>query len=233
MKKIFNDYVKKYDLTIKPIMGKYHHSFRVMEFAKEIAISLGLSDKDIKLASDCGLLHDIARFKQYSDYETYIDRLSFDHGDVGYEILKDLLNNEDKDIILISTKYHNKYVLPELDERTKLFCNIVRDADKLDIMKEQFSEMKDEKVILKEELLDDIYNHKICRNELIKSDSDCILRCLSWINDLNFKYSYEYLLKNNIIEDKFNLLSLYGETEEIKEFKNYIFNRIEERIKEL
>lgn len=237
MKDLFNTYVKSFDLTVKEILGKYHHSFRVMEFAKEIAISLGLSDKDIELASICGLLHDIARFKQYTEYQTYKDRDSFDHGDVGYNILKNELlkdyNGNDKEIILTTTKYHNKFSLPHLDDRTLLFTNIVRDADKIDITIEQNNKMDDKEVILKKEMVDDILNNKLCKNKDIITDTDFILRELSWVNDLNFKYSFEYLKNNNIFENKFNLLRLYGETDDIKFFISKIKDIIYYKIKTL
>ena len=42
----------------------------------------------IELASLIGLLHDIARFEQYTKYKTFNDLESFDHGDYGVEILK-------------------------------------------------------------------------------------------------------------------------------------------------
>ena len=231
MIELFNKYAKSFDLTVPAIMGKYHHSFRVMEYAKEIAVSLNLSEKDIELASNCGLLHDIARFKQYTEYQTYYDEKSFDHGDVGYDILNELLDdNEDKDIILVATKYHNKYALNELDDRTKLFCNIVRDADKLDIIKEQCNQMNDKEIIIKKELLDDIYNGRICSNKSINSNTDSILRQISWINDFNFRYSFKYIKDKGIIQNKFNLLSIYGETDDINKLKEFVFNKIEERI---
>ena len=223
MKDLFNEYAKKFDLSIKEIMFKYHHSFRVADIAKEIAISLNLSNEDIELAYNCGLFHDIGRFRQYNEYKTYIDRNSFDHGDIGYEELKKILDNE---IIQLATKYHNKYELPDLDERTKLFFNIVRDADKLDIIKEQGNMMNDSEIILKKELLDAIYNNKMCKNTDIKSNTDVILRMLSWVNDFNFDYSYQYLLDNNIIENKFNLLNLYGENKDVNKLKEYILKRV-------
>ena len=44
--------------------------------------SLGtFSAKEIELAGLIGLLHDIARFEQFTKYQTFNDRLSFDHGD--------------------------------------------------------------------------------------------------------------------------------------------------------
>ena len=225
---IFNEYVKQYDLTVKEIIGKYHHSFRVMDIATNIAKSLNLSEEDIKLASICGLFHDIARFKQFTEYNTFIDRNSFDHGDIGEEILKDLLKDyEYLDIVLLATKYHNKFEIPKLSERETLFCKIIRDADKLDIIREQHNFMNDKEIIIKPKLLNDIYNNRICKNNDVKTDTDVLLRMLSWINDFNYEYSYQFLIDNNIIENKINLLNLYGERKEVEELYKYINNKIE------
>lgn len=227
----FNKYAKTFDLTVKQIMSKYHHSFRVMEFAKEIAISLNLDKEDIELASICGLFHDIGRFRQWTDYKTYEDQVSIDHGDLGYEILEYFLNDyKYKDIVLKATKYHNKYTVPDFDEKTMLFCNIVRDADKLDIIREQCNQVYQKEVALKDKLLSDIYRGIICHNEDIENEVDSIVRMLSWIFDYNFKYSYHFLLDKKIIENKFNLLKIYGETEEIKELEKFIYSEIEKRL---
>ncbi len=227
----FNKYAKTFDLTIKQIIYKYHHSFRVMEIAKEIALSLNLNKEEIELATICGLFHDIGRFRQWTEYETYRDQDSIDHGDLGSEILKDFLNNyKDKDIVIKATKYHNKYGVPELDERTTLFCNIVRDADKLDIMREQTNEIYQKEIILKPELLTDIDNKIICQNKNIENEVDTIIRELSWVFDLNFKYSFKFLKDKKIIENKLNLLKIYGETEEIKKLETTINNEIEKRL---
>lgn len=227
----FNKYAKTFDLTIKQIIYKYHHSFRVMEIAKEIALSLNLNKEEIELATICGLFHDIGRFRQWTEYETYRDQDSIDHGDLGSEILKDFLNNyKDKDIVIKATKYHNKYDVPELDERTTLFCNIVRDADKLDIMREQTNEIYQKEIILKPELLTDIDNKIICQNKNIENEVDTIIRELSWVFDLNFKYSFKFLKDKKIIENKLNLLKIYGETEEIKKLETTINNEIEKRL---
>lgn len=235
--KIFNHYAKKFNLKEKNIMKKYHHSFRVMDFCKEIAISLSLNEEDIFIASLCGLLHDIARFEQWTKYQTYDDSKSFDHGDYGYEILKEndfvkeFINNEEVMAIVIdSVKYHNKLVVPKLNERHMLFVNIVRDADKLDIITEQGNEINDEQIILKDSMLKSIYNKEICKNSDVENDVDYILRLLAWVFDFNFKYSYEYLINKKIIEKKFNLLEMYGETEEINKLKQFIMERIGEKL---
>ena len=115
-KEIFDKYYSQFDNSEYWIKYKYDHTMRVVEYAKQIAISLNLSDEDVELAKLCGLFHDVSRFKQWAEYKTYVDLNSFDHGDMGYEILKEL--GIDNEIILISTKVHNKYEVPEeLDDR--------------------------------------------------------------------------------------------------------------------
>lgn len=231
--KIFNDYVKSFDLSNDMIKNKYDHSFRVMKRAEEIAISLNLNEEDIHVATIAGLFHDIGRFNQVKYYDTFEDKKSFDHGDEGYRVLETEIkkytdNEKEASIVLLTTKYHNKYKVEETDEKTKMFCNIVRDADKLDIMETQCNEVP-ENVYLKSELLEDVYNKKMCRNEYCKTETDYIIRMLDWIFDLNFDYSFQYLKKKSIIENKFKLLSTYGKSEELEKLENFIYKNIEKR----
>ena len=53
-----------------------------------IASSIGLNEEKINLAKLIGLLHDIARFEQYTRYQTFRDIESIDHGNLGAEILQ-------------------------------------------------------------------------------------------------------------------------------------------------
>ena len=131
-----------------------------------------------------------------------------------------------QEIILNTVKYHNKMMVPKLDDKTMLFVNIIRDADKLDILETQELVMNDEKIILKKELLDSIYQKQVCSNYLIQSDTDVILKQISWIFDFNFSYSYRYLENKNIITCKFQLLELYGEIEEIEQLKSFVIGEM-------
>lgn len=233
--KIFNDYAKTYDLKVKEIMGKFHHSYRVMEFSVEIAKSLNMSERELYIVQIAGLFHDIARFKQWTEYKTYIDRDSFDHGDMGYEIIKnefielfDLDLNE-QEIVLNAVKYHNKY---KVDENIKdielIICNIIRDADKLDILKEQGFITKED--IVKQELIDNLYEHKMVDNNLVETDLDSVFRLIAFIFDLNFDYSYKYLLHKKIIENKINLIEIYGNVE-LDELLEDLINYMKGRLK--
>lgn len=233
--RIFNEYAKKYDLRNPNIMMKYHHSFRVMEFSKEIAKSIGMSEDDIELASIIGLYHDIARFRQWSEYETYKDELSFDHGNVGYDILKSELINkittdkEKQEIIMKAVVNHNKYKIEDgLSDKTLLMSKIVRDADKLDIMTEQIN-IVDKKYDVDSEVKEIILNHQMLPNTKVNNRMDSLFRHMAFMFDLNFKYSYQYLLDKKIISNMINVIEIYSETDQ-KDIEDNLITYIKERV---
>ena len=233
--RVFNEYAKTFDLNDPNLLLKYHHSHRVMEIAKEIAESLSLNENEVYIAALCGLLHDIGRFEQYAKYGTYKDSKSEDHGDLGFNILNDgLINKFDMDdltkkIVLSATKEHNKMDYEPLNEQYDLFIKITRDADKLDIAKTQCITNNDSEIVLKDEVVNAIYNDELVNNLVCETDTDEILRTIAWINDLNFPYSYQYLLDNNIIDNKFHLLELYGEREDVTKLKDYVYKKFKEK----
>ena len=55
---------------------------------------------------------------------------------------------------------------------------------------------------------------------------------ISWIFDLNYKYSYLYLVDKRIIEKKFNSLEIYGETKDITKLKKFIEENIDQKLGE-
>ena len=209
-KNLFNSYYSRFEISQSGIYRKYDHTMRVVDYAEEIAKSLDMSEEDIDLARQCALFHDIARFKQWAEYKTFEDSRSFDHGDEGYNILKELGVTDE--IILLSTKYHNKYAVPDdVDYRTKIFCNIVRDADKIDIMLEQKNICEDKEYKVAKTAIEDIKNHRQVHNLKYSdyTDASIILRCVAFIFDL--------------ILDKFD-------EDEMKELKQICNEYINERI---
>ena len=235
IKSKFLEYVKKFDLKDQNIMRKFHHSFRVMEYSKEIARSLNLSDEDIELAIIIGLVHDIGRFEQWTKFNTYDDTVSLDHGDLASEILNYLLeNSSDKQIILKAVKNHNKVGIENgLDDRTMLFCKIIKDADKLDIMKEQGLVITVEDDYLEENVMDCFFKGYLITNETEheKTDFNAVLRYLAFIYDINFKYSFEFIKQNNIVENKINLLKSYStEDEKLDKIKDKLLSYIDEKL---
>lgn len=122
------------------ILLKKKPNLRVAALSGVIARELGLAYEEILLAKIIGLLHDIARFEQYTRFQTFNDKISFDHGEFGAQLLGqvDCLEGIDNDlceIISCAVFHHNKINVPAtLSEREALYTRIIRDADKLDII---------------------------------------------------------------------------------------------------
>ena len=108
-----------------------------------IAVSLGMSSPEVDLAWLCGLLHDVGRFEQLRQYGTFNDAQSIDHAAMSAKVLfeeghiRDYCDADDEDALLrTAVAWHSAYRLPEdLDPRTLRFCQILRDADKVDILR--------------------------------------------------------------------------------------------------
>ena len=139
----FAAYVEHYNAQDEKVRLKIEHTYRVAELCEVIAQSLKLSAEETDLAWFIGLLHDVGRFEQLRQYGTFIDAESVDHAKYGAAILftegriRDYLEKDREDeLIETAVACHNEYRIPEnLDERTRQFCDIIRDADKIDILK--------------------------------------------------------------------------------------------------
>lgn len=211
-KKYTNNYLNLSDMCIL----KVNHTLRVMDLCEKIAKSLNLSSEDIELAKLCGLLHDIARFEQWKQYQTFADAKSIDHGDFGVEILKKdsfirKFNREklNDNLILKVVKNHNKYKIEEgLTEREQLFCNIVRDADKIDII---YLYITEEIVIDVEDeyISEKIYNQIENKNMIIlkdrKTKADRLAISLSFIFDINYEESFKILKEKNYLNKEIDI----------------------------
>ena len=114
----FIDYTSNYLEYGKMMKLKVNHTLRVVNLSEKIAKSLNLSEEEINIAKNIGLLHDIGRFEQWKNYNTFKDYVSIDHADLGVSILKKenfirqfIEDDKYDDIILNSIKYHNKLIV--------------------------------------------------------------------------------------------------------------------------
>lgn len=142
-KNAFQEYVAHYNAREEKVRLKIEHTYRVCELCETIARSLKLPEPDIDLAWLIGLLHDIGRFEQLKNFGTFSDAESIDHASYGADILfkqgeiRNYLDDSSEDsLIETAIRSHSAYRIPDhLNERTGLFCNIIRDGDKIDILK--------------------------------------------------------------------------------------------------
>ena len=143
-KEEFIKYTENFNTKDKNVKRKQQHSIRVMKIAEQIATNLKLSEEQIQLATLIGLLHDIGRFKQYTDIGLGDNLEGFDHGDYGAKVLfeeglirKFIETNKYDEIIKKSIKNHNKFSIEAgLTQEELLFAKLIRDADKIDILYE-------------------------------------------------------------------------------------------------
>ena len=139
----FNGYVAAYNASDPKIALKIAHTYRVAGLCERIAASIGA---DAGLAWLCGMLHDIGRFEQVRRYGTFVDAQSVDHAAFGADLLfvDGLIGSfvpEDfaaarRSILETAIRHHSAYRLPEgLSDEAAMYCHILRDADKIDILR--------------------------------------------------------------------------------------------------
>lgn len=247
-KKEFEKYISNYDLKNPEIKRKVEHSYRVAEISEKIAKSLNLSNEEIEVATLIGLLHDIARFEQYTKYKTFRDVDSIDHGDYGVEILQEnnyirkyILTNKYDDIILKAIKNHNKFEIEKgLNEKELTYAKLIRDADKLDIFfeaSEIFWKNNKEQIedsCITKEIEETIKDKKLIKREKGKKQEgiDKVLGTISFVYDLNYKESFKILKQKDYINKILNQFNFkYKETEEeIKKIRKIINEYVEEKL---
>ena len=145
VRKVFAEYASRYDDTNPKISLKISHTYRVSEICRDIAKSVRLNDAEADLAWLIGMLHDIGRFEQLRRYNTFSDARSVDHARLSCDILFEdgvirdyITDNENDELIYKAIVSHSAYRVPDdYDERTKMFADILRDADKIDIIRVQ------------------------------------------------------------------------------------------------
>ncbi len=243
----FDNYAKNYDIDNENINLKFYHSHKVENIAGEIAKSINLSEEEIELAKLVGLLHDIARFEQYTRFQTFSDLKSIDHGDYGVEILKQndfirkfIDTDEYDNIIFKAVKNHNKFKIEDgLTEKELLYSKIARDADKIDIFFEVFTTFYTdqhernafESELISEEIFEEVLKHTLLlyKPNATKMDSYIAMLCLTF--DLNFKYSYEIMQKEDYINKIINRFNFKNEEtrKKIEIIRNEINNYIQSK----
>lgn len=139
----FAEYVSDYNAEDEKVKLKIEHTARVCELCEAIARASGFSEEETDIAWLTGILHDVGRFEQLRQFGTFNDAQSIDHAAFGADILfhdkriRDYIEDASEDVLLErAVRYHSAYRLPaELSPREARFAHLLRDADKIDILK--------------------------------------------------------------------------------------------------
>ena len=224
----FLKYRNLFDLENENIQRKYNHTKNVEKNTEIISKSLDLNEEQINLAKLISLLHDIGRFEEYKKFKknkTFLDSKPSNHAEYGVEILKknNFIRNfvkEDNydDLIYTAIRNHTKKEIEKnLTEEENLFSKILRDADKLDIMRLAYTTYwkEDDIDIENEKINDDVFeafvHKKTVDNKLVTNQVNKLVSKLALIFDINFRQSFIILKENdyfNKVINRFNFKNI-------------------------
>ena len=217
VKRVFHEYTDHYDLMDDKVRLKVEHTYRVADLCERIAASEKMAEYEQRLAWLLGMLHDVGRFEQLRRFHTFVDAQSVDHAALGADILfheghiRDYVQEVDEDTLIeTAVRWHSAYRLPEdLDERTRRFANILRDADKIDILKvnvdfplEEIYNTTTEKLRndeISEEVLQSFYEHHAVLRSLKKTSVDHVAGHCSLVFELVFPESLRIVKEQDFI----------------------------------
>ena len=230
IKKTFTDYVKDYNAKDPKIALKIAHTFRVADISDCIARDIGLDDYDVDIAWTIGMLHDIGRFEQIRQYNTFIDSKSVNHAEFGVSLLFDeglierfTIEKEIWNYIKSAIWNHNVYRLPDsLTEKELIFCKIIRDADKIDIIRVNYeTPMEDVYNTTSDELRNSkitdsvykaFYEENAINHSLKKTGVDMLIGHISLVFELEYDISREILKEQGYLKKLMDFESYNEET---------------------
>ncbi|MCE5345023.1 MAG: HD domain-containing protein [Bacteroidales bacterium] len=235
----FTEYVHTFNFSNPDLQRnidlKEEHTKQVCYDIILIGKELGLNDNELRFSEIIALFHDLGRFEQYARYRTFLDSKSEDHAELGIKTLQkhNVLNQFDdelKNLILSSIRYHNQPALPKNESQTCLFyTKLLRDADKLDIWRvvidyyNRKNGKKNDTISLdlpdtpgiSEKVYWDIIHKKTVNIKDVNNINDLKLLQTGWIFDINFKPTADYIKSHRYLEKMREVIPESNEIEEI------------------
>lgn len=228
---------------------KIEHTGRVCKNILLLAKSEKISEKECMLAEAIALFHDLGRFEQFMKYKTFRDSDSENHAVLSVKILNrekilSLLSAEEEDLVLKAVEYHNRMEIPKnIEKQSKLYfySRLIRDADKIDILRLASKEYSEDGKCLNpalelylpdtqgysEPIVSEILNNRMAKISDMKNRNDVKLLRLSWIFDINFPATFSLLKEYGYLEKIMSSLPDIKETILLRgHFENYL-NSIE------
>ena len=238
----FNKYVSQFDQSNSKVSNKISHTYRVVKLASIISDKLNLNKEDKETLLKIALLHDIGRFYQVQVNNSFSD-FKFDHSDYGIKYLfeeghiRDYNDNKEVDEIIKKAIYfHNKHTndIPPLDDYTKMFVDLIRDIDKIDIyyMVSLMSPFKIQKDKLLPSYLDDFRNNKLVRRLPQETKLDNFIVLCGFIYDFNYEESIDLLQEKGYIDKFFNNVEVDENSIDLfNEIKSIVYDKFNSKVR--
>ena len=195
---------------------KLGHTARVAMFARVIAERSDVSKPRANLAEAGGWLHDVGRFSQWTEFGSYRDRDSVDHAARGHDVITQhaplhIVPQPQRDQLLTSVALHNRLTLPAtLDAASRELCQIVRDADKLDIFDVVYGHLCDGSLgdvvprlssapEVNPDILDEIRTTHRASYVNVRTHADFVLISIAWAYGLAFRPTAEMACQKDVL----------------------------------
>lgn len=209
--KVFEQYVKKFDMNNNNVKMKYFHSLKVMEVSSDIASTIGLfNEEEIAVVELIALFHEIANFSAFNASKIGVEDLD-DYALKSVEILfnEGLLRKITDDtrydeIIKLAIFAGDKNGLPSnINPKDAAFCKILRDAHKIDNYRMVLNyPIVDTRIecFPSSMVYDNFKQFRVIDKKLSENNSDEIIIMLSEVFYLNYRYSYAILQRNGYVD---------------------------------
>ena len=218
---------------------KREHTYKVLAHARAIIAQEGVASQEGRAALLAALYHDTGRFPQYVRWRTFSDAESANHGYLGVHVVKKehFLTGEPQNIhkwVLTAIALHNRYALPALPEPYLTIAHVVRDADKLDIMRimaQHLSQpiptrdvvlhVQDAPKLWSQSIVDTVLSGKIPSYRDLRYINDFRILLGSWIHDLHFRSSKKVCVASGFLQE---VLKGLPSTPELQPVTAYLLN---------
>ncbi len=227
------------------IQLKIDHTIRVIHAIEDIGFHIGLFDHEIEIARIIALFHDLGRFQQFQQYNTFADNKSENHAHLSVAILKDhnilsILNEFEQNLVLVAINFHNVAQIPlDLSDQATMFTKLIRDADKIDIYKVVCDHYQNpnstftntielglpNSLNISDQVYHSIMTNQLVRHEDLTSVNDFKVLQLAWVFDLNFPRSFELLKERKYIDI---LKQTLPQTEKVEQIYKKILSFLKE-----
>lgn len=218
--KVFEQYIKKYDMNKGNVKAMYFHSLKMMELCKDIASNLeDFDEEDVVVCGLIGLFHDIGMFSNKNKNCLVLED-DTDKSKESIEILFETDNlirsiTTDKkydDIIKIAIYCQNKRGLPKgFGSKILNYCKVIKDAHVLEnfrmITNYPYMDMHIDN-LPNDLVYNDFKQYKVISPKVADNDADKILEVMSSIFGVYYPYSYSLLKEESSVTKLVNALKI-------------------------
>ncbi len=243
---------------------KREHTFRVLEETELLVWQLhaagqhkiverrGIGEQRLDIARTIAILHDAGRFLQFERYGSFADFETCNHAAMSVRIAHRELRTMFRDVkdvfqrlILRPIAFHNRLVVPKGEDSDVIFyTNIIRDADKIDILRvmndissSESQELRNTVLLglgqdgdISDAVFTRVMDGKPVDYSIMKNHSDFRALLLGWAFDIHFDEALQRILDIGLFQ---MILGSIPHTEKRDRLEQRVFGYIGGRLGEI